>query len=176
MNISGTVIQILPAETVGQNSKTKQTFIIETEGQYPKKVAIEVWEDKVAMAMGEKVTLATNPESREYNNKWYTSIVAWRKEGAARPVAAGVPPSAPAQAPSGPPPAPSSAPAPVAAPPTTGGKLAMNAATFEKAKAAINALPTEAERQAKLDEILSSYEVAFAEGTVLQDLVSDIPF
>lgn len=125
MNISGTVIQILPAETVGQNSKTKQTFIIETEGQYPKKVAIEVWEDKVAMAMGEKVTLATNPESREYNNKWYTSIVAWRKEGAARPAAAGVPPSAPAQGATLPPrpaaPAPNPAQAPVFAglPPAT---------------------------------------------------------
>ena len=97
MNISGTVIQILPAEAVGQNSKIKQTFIIETEGQYPKKVAIEVWEDKVAMVMGEKVTLATNPESREYNGRWFTNIVAWRKEGAARPASAGVPPSAPAQ-------------------------------------------------------------------------------
>ena len=80
MTISGKIIQILPAETVGQNGKAKQTFVLETEGQYPKKIAFDVWEDKVALGEGENVTLQVNIESREYNGKWYTNISAWKKD------------------------------------------------------------------------------------------------
>jgi hypothetical protein len=65
---------------------------LETDGQYPKKIAFDVWEDKVALAEDEKVTLQVNIESREYNGKWYTNISAWKKDsqGAAAPAAAPV--------------------------------------------------------------------------------------
>jgi hypothetical protein len=92
MTISGKIIQALPAETVGQSGKSKQTFVLETEDKFPKKIAVQVWEDKVALAVGETVTLHVNIESREWNGRFFTDISVWKKEGA----------SAPAQAPSAP--------------------------------------------------------------------------
>jgi hypothetical protein len=106
MEVKGKVIQIMPAETIGASGKSKQAFILETEGQYPKKIAVDVWEDKVAMAMGESVELSVNVESREYNGKWFTNISAWSKKGASQGQSQGATlsqPSAPVQ--SGPPPA-----------------------------------------------------------------------
>ncbi|WP_075348987.1 DUF3127 domain-containing protein [Algoriphagus marinus] len=84
MELSGKVIQKLPE--VGGNSKSgnawrKQEFIIETEGQYPKKVCVSLWGDKIdqfAIGMGEQVTLSIDVESREYNGRWYTEVKAYR--------------------------------------------------------------------------------------------------
>jgi hypothetical protein len=87
MTISGKIIQVLPAESVGQSSKSKQTFVLETEGQYPKKIAFDVWENKIELALGEVVTVAVNIESREYNGKYFTNISGWKKEGATAPSA-----------------------------------------------------------------------------------------
>ncbi len=83
MEISGKIVQILPAETgEGRNGPwKKQNFIIETEEQYPKKVCITVWGDKVNLANfseNEVVTASINIESREYNGRWYTDVKAWR--------------------------------------------------------------------------------------------------
>ena len=48
MQISGKLIQLLPQQTgQGKNGTwKKQEVIIETEGQYPKKVCIAIWGDK----------------------------------------------------------------------------------------------------------------------------------
>ncbi len=49
MEISGNVISILP-EVTGQGKNgtwRKQEFILETDGQYPKKVCIAMWGDKI---------------------------------------------------------------------------------------------------------------------------------
>lgn len=86
MELSGKVIQKL-AEVSG-NSKSgnnwrKQEYIVETPGQYPKKVCVAIWGDKIdqmPMAVGEQVTLSIDVESREYNNRWYTEVKAFRVE------------------------------------------------------------------------------------------------
>lgn len=69
----------------GKNGKwEKQEFIIETEDQYPKKICISLWNDKLSMldnvAEGDALTASVNIESREYNSRWYTDIRAWRVE------------------------------------------------------------------------------------------------
>ena len=49
MDISGKVIQILPKQTgAGKNGEwKKQDIIVETDGQYPKKVCVSIWGDKI---------------------------------------------------------------------------------------------------------------------------------
>jgi hypothetical protein len=86
MQVSGTVIQVMPVER-GQGKKepwAKQSFVIETEDKYPKKVCVTVWgEEKINqydLQAAMKVTAHVNIESREYNGKWYTDVIAWKLE------------------------------------------------------------------------------------------------
>ena len=81
MNISGKITQILPeAKGEGRNGPWKrQDFILETDDQYPKKVCISVWNDKVDVGKlqpGDPVTVEVSVESREYNGRWYTDVKA----------------------------------------------------------------------------------------------------
>ncbi|MGM0944141.1 MAG: DUF3127 domain-containing protein [Bacteroidota bacterium] len=86
MELSGKIIQKLPE--VGGNSRNgnawrKQEFILETPGQYPKKVCVAIWGDKIDqfnLQAGEQVTLSIDVESREYNGRWYTEVKAYRVE------------------------------------------------------------------------------------------------
>jgi len=83
MEITGKIISILPEETgQGKNGPwKKQSFIIETQEQFPKKVCIVNWGDKVDLnsnGVNDMVTVSINIESREFNGKWYTDVKAWR--------------------------------------------------------------------------------------------------
>lgn len=84
--IKGKLVQKMDVESgEGRNGRwEKQQFIIETEEQYPKKVCIQVWNDKLPMlgkfVDGDNLTVHINIASREYNTKWYTDITAWRIE------------------------------------------------------------------------------------------------
>lgn len=81
MNLKGKVIQVQPEQTgAGKNGEwKKQEFIIETEGQYPKKVCISLWGDKVGTVLnGTMVDVQLDAESREYNGRWYTELKAWK--------------------------------------------------------------------------------------------------
>jgi hypothetical protein len=85
LELEGKVFQVLPEESgQSQAGKTwrKQSFVIETEETYPKKVCFTAWSDLVdgikALKVGEKVKVSFRIESREFNNKWYTDVVAWK--------------------------------------------------------------------------------------------------
>ena len=84
LEISGKVFALLPEQSgQGKNgSWVKQEFIIETEEQFPKKACFSVWGDKVSelktLKNGDKITVSFNVESREFNNKWYTDLRAWK--------------------------------------------------------------------------------------------------
>jgi hypothetical protein len=83
MEITGKIINILPEETgQGKNGPwKKQNFILETQEQFPKKVCIAVWGDKVdlkSFGTNETVNVGINIESREFNGKWYTDVKGWR--------------------------------------------------------------------------------------------------
>ena len=100
MELSGKIVQILEKQTgAGKNGTwEKQEFILETQGQYPKKVCFNIWGAKIAqfnIQNGEFINIGVDLESREYNGRWYTDVRAWKVE---RPGAAGVGGSAPQQA------------------------------------------------------------------------------
>jgi hypothetical protein len=83
MEITGTVLSLLPLQTgQGKNGVwKKQEFILETPGQFPKKVCLSLWGEKVdenRLQVGEKITASINIESREYNGRWYTDVRAWK--------------------------------------------------------------------------------------------------
>lgn len=83
MEISGVVVTLLPQQSgQGKNGTwKKQEFILETPGQYPKKVCVSLWGEKVdehKLSIGDKITASINIESREYNGRWYTDVRAWK--------------------------------------------------------------------------------------------------
>lgn len=85
MQLTAKLIQLLPLQT-GTSAKgqwKKQDFIVETDGQYPKKVCISAWGDKINESMlqiGNVLKLEFDAESREYNGKWYTDLKVWKME------------------------------------------------------------------------------------------------
>jgi len=87
LEITGKLIKKLPEQTgEGKFGKwIKQDFIIETTDQYPKKVCFSTWGDKTDIlkkfSEGDTITVSFNPESREYNEKWYTDLRAWKITG-----------------------------------------------------------------------------------------------
>ncbi|MDN3669051.1 DUF3127 domain-containing protein [Echinicola jeungdonensis] len=83
MEISGKIIQAL--QEVSGNGRNgvwrKRDYILETNGQYPKKVCLTVWGDKIdqfGMQEGDEVTAGVEVESREFNGRWYTDVKVWR--------------------------------------------------------------------------------------------------
>jgi hypothetical protein len=85
MEIAGKFLQSLEKITgEGKNGPwEKQEFIIETEEQYPKKVCIANWNNKVTLDNlnpGNQIKVSVNIESREYNSRWYTDVRAWNLE------------------------------------------------------------------------------------------------
>ena len=115
MNISGTVVQVLPIQTgtsKAGNPWQKQEFILEQGGQYPRKVCVCLFGDNVAkfpLQVGQSVTASIDIDSREFNGRWYTEIKAWSITQTGAQQAAPAPQqvaTAPAAAPAQPQPAP----------------------------------------------------------------------
>jgi Domain of unknown function (DUF3127) len=95
MEISGKIVLALPLTTgQGKNGPwKKQDYILETPGQYPKKVCFNLWGNKVDefnLQINDEVKVQVDVESREYNGRWYTEVKAWKAErtaaGAAAPI------------------------------------------------------------------------------------------
>jgi len=86
LDVTGKLIKVLPPQS-GKSAKgdwIKQEFVIETKDQYPKKVCFSLWGDKTEnlnnLKEGDEVRVYFNPESREYNERWYTELRAWKME------------------------------------------------------------------------------------------------
>jgi hypothetical protein len=83
MQLTGKLVQVLPAQT-GQSKNgewRKQEIVLETDGQYPKKVCVSVWGDRlqnIRLEPGDVLTVDFDLESREYNGRWYTDVKAWK--------------------------------------------------------------------------------------------------
>lgn len=87
MQLTAKLIQVLTLQTgTGKNGQwKKQDIIVETEGQFPKKVCISIWGDKInesQLQVGSNLSISFDVESREYNGKWYTDVKAWKIEAA----------------------------------------------------------------------------------------------
>lgn len=85
MQLTAKLIQLLPLQTgAGKNGEwKKQDIIVETTGQYPKKVCVSIWGDKIdsnKLKPGNILKMDFEIESREYNSRWYTDVRAWRIE------------------------------------------------------------------------------------------------
>lgn len=85
MQLTGTLYKVLPLQTgTGKNGTwKKQDIILETEGNFPKKVCLSIWGDKIdeqKLQPGNRLTIDFDIESREYNGRWYTDVKAWRVE------------------------------------------------------------------------------------------------
>jgi hypothetical protein len=85
MQLTAKLTQLLPIQTgSGKNGEwKKQDIIVETDGQYPKKVCISIWGDKInegQLQIGNLLQIDFDVESREYSSKWYTDIKAWKIE------------------------------------------------------------------------------------------------
>jgi hypothetical protein len=83
MEIAGKIFSILELQTgEGKNGTwRKQSFVLETMTQYPKKICITVWGDnidKFPLVEGAEVLASIDLESREYNGRWYTDVKAWK--------------------------------------------------------------------------------------------------
>ena len=83
MQISAKLIQILPLQSgTGKNGEwKKQDIIVETSDKYPKKICISFRGDKIPsqpMMLGENLLIDFDIESREYNDRWYTDVKAWK--------------------------------------------------------------------------------------------------
>jgi len=87
MQLTAKLIQLLPLQTgSGKNGEwKKQDIIVETDGQYPKKVCVSIWGDKInesQLVIGNELKIDFDVESREYNSRWYTDVKAWKIESA----------------------------------------------------------------------------------------------
>jgi len=83
MELKGKVIQLLPLQKgMGKKGEwRKQEFIVEVPGQFPKKVCVSCWGDKIdqfRLAVDDMVTVSIDLESREYNGRWFTEARAWK--------------------------------------------------------------------------------------------------
>ena len=82
--ITGKIIAVLPTRS-GTSARgtqwSSQTAVIETHEQYPKRVAFDVFGDKITefnLQVGEEVTVSFDINAREYNGKWWNSVNAWQ--------------------------------------------------------------------------------------------------
>lgn len=129
MDITGRLIKILP-EMRGESQRgpwVRGGFVIETEDTYPRQVAFTLFgEDRLAMlqslVMNAPVVVTFSPESREYQERWYTDLRCIRVVPFAGTAPAAAQPAAPAAAPVAQPAAaqPAAAPQPFASQPADG--------------------------------------------------------
>ena len=113
MEFSGKVIAILPARTgvsksTGNEWKV-QSYVVENHDQYTRRMCFEVFGgdkiDQFNIQMGEELNVSFDIDARQWNDKWFNTIRAWKvervQEGAAntQPAAEPVPPFAPEPAP-----------------------------------------------------------------------------
>ncbi len=78
--ISGQIIAVLPTKS-GTSAKgtawSSQTAVITTIEQYPKKVAFDVMNEKIAqfnLQVGEYVTVSYDIDAHEYQGRWFNAV------------------------------------------------------------------------------------------------------
>ena len=83
MEIQGKIIVVLP-ERSGVSQRGNQwrsiSYVLETQEQYPKKLAFDVTNDKIDqlnIQLGEILTVQFDINAREYNGRWFNSVNVW---------------------------------------------------------------------------------------------------
>lgn len=98
MEFTGKVIAILPMRSgvskASGNEWKAQEYVIESNDQYPRKMCFDVFgADKIEqfnIQMGEVLTVSFDIDARQWQDRWFNSIRAWKVErGSAMPQAMG---------------------------------------------------------------------------------------
>lgn len=88
MEFSGRVIAILPPKT-GVSKSTgnewkAQSYVVENHDQYPRRMCFEVFGadkiDQFNIQMGEELNVSFDIDARQWQDKWFNSIRAWKVE------------------------------------------------------------------------------------------------
>ncbi len=100
MELAGKVIAVLQprggVSKAGNEWKT-QEYVIETHDQYPKKMCFEVFGvekiDQFNIQIGEELNVFFDVDARQWQDRWFNSIRAWKVErvGAQAPAGADAP-------------------------------------------------------------------------------------
>lgn len=83
MEIEGMIIRDLgqfDGVSKAGNPWKKHEWVLETTGQYPRKVKFTVFGDKtntLTFELGKSYVIQVDVESREYNERWYTDLTAY---------------------------------------------------------------------------------------------------
>lgn len=87
LTISGRISEIMPKqEGVSKSSGNhweKTEFAIETEGQYPKIIAFQDFNNKCSLGLfkaGDLVNVSFDVESRKWQDRYFTQLTAWKVE------------------------------------------------------------------------------------------------
>ena len=84
MQFKGTVQKVEPAKTgQGKNGEwSNQQVIVKTDGQYPRNVCLLFFKKEFIdkLKVGQVCEFHIEPESREFNGKWYSDIKCWKYE------------------------------------------------------------------------------------------------
>lgn len=108
MELAGKVIAVLQprggvSKTTGNEWKA-QEYVIETHDQYPKKMCFDIFgADKIEqynIQIGEEINVFFDIDARQWQDRWFNSIRAWKIErvGAQAPAATPVDPFPPMNA------------------------------------------------------------------------------
>lgn len=86
MDFQGKVIQFIGEKSgtsKAGNPWKKKEWVVETIGQYPRKVKLQCFGDRadlMNLEPGRDYTLYVDLESREFNGNWYTDVSVYRAE------------------------------------------------------------------------------------------------
>lgn len=89
MNLQGTIKQISPVKTYGNNGFRKRELVIVTDEQYPQTILVEFIQDKTQIldhyAQGQEVRIGINLRGREWvspqgETKYFNTIQGWKIE------------------------------------------------------------------------------------------------
>ena len=81
MEITGKIIKRIDITSGTRSDGTswiKMSYLLETEGQYPRRCVFDVWSDKVNVQEGKSYRVSLDINAREYKGNWYNDIRAWR--------------------------------------------------------------------------------------------------
>ena len=100
-------LQEVGSQRTSGNEWKSQEYVIENHDQYPRKMCFDVFgADKIEqfnIQMGEELTVSFDIDARQWQDRWFNSIRAWKVErvsaGAAMQPGVPVPPPAPSATP-----------------------------------------------------------------------------
>lgn len=86
MELEARLIMELPEEggtSRNGNQWRKKSWVFETFGQYPRKAKVDAMNAQIdnlarVLEVGKTYTISIDPDSREFNGRWYTDLRIWQ--------------------------------------------------------------------------------------------------